>query len=195
VDNAKVSALAQHSGTQRAERLTVMGFDFKVENLAETINFLEKFNEDVLKVLKKELKSGANEVAKASRSLIPNDGLSNWGQWTEDGTRGGRNTGGRDLGFIGAFVKRGIVVQQQKTRSSGMTVGFGYRVVSKSAAGAIYELAGSVTKNEGMGLAMNKKRPTNNYPRTLFPAYYAAMPKAMQKIEAALDKATRSFGA
>jgi hypothetical protein len=77
-----------------------------------------------------------------------------------------------------------------------MTVGFGYRVVSKSAAGAIYELAGSVTKTEGMGLAMNKdKRRTNNYPRTLFPAYYAAMPKAMQKIEAALDKATRSFGA
>jgi hypothetical protein len=188
VDDAKVSALAQYSGTKRAERLTVMGFDFKVENLAETINFLEKFNEDVLKVLKKELKSGANEVAKASRSLIPNDGLSNWGQWIS-------SRDGRDLGFIGAFVKRGIVVQQQKTRSSGMTVGFGYRVVSKSAAGAIYELAGSQNNSEGMGLSMNKKHPAARYPRTLFPAYYAAMPKAMQKIEAALDKATRSFGA
>jgi hypothetical protein len=191
VDDAKVSALAQHSGTQRAKELTVMGFDFKVENLAQTINFLERFNEDVSKVLKKELKSGANEVAKASRSLIPNDGLSNWGQWSEDGTRGGKNTGGRDLGFIGAWVKRGIVVETQRTRSSGTTVGYGYRVVSKSAPGAIYELAGSETKTEGMGLAMNKKHPTNNYPRTLFPAYYEAMPRALQKIEAALDKAKR----
>jgi hypothetical protein len=184
VDYAKVSALAQHSGTQRAERLTVMGFDFKIGNLAETVDFLETFNEDVSKVLKKELKSGANEVAKASRSLIPHDGLRNWGQWTF--TRDGR-----DLGFIGAFVKRGIVVETQRTRMSGVTVGYGYRVVSKSAAGAIYELAGSQNDDEGMGLAMTKKHPTNNYPRTLFPAYYAGMPKAVQKIEAALEKAKR----
>ena len=161
-----------------------MGFDFKVENLAETINFLENFNEDVLKVLKKDLKSGANEVAKASRSLIPNDGLTNWGQWTS-------SRDGRDLGFIGAFVKRGIVVETQRTRMSGITVGYGYRVVSKSAAGAIYELAGSENYDEGMGLAMNNKRRVTNYPRTLFPAYYKAMPKALQKIEAALEKAKR----
>lgn len=164
-----------------------MRLNFKIENIAQTINFLERFNTDVAKILKKEMKSGANEVAKASRSLIPHDGLTNWGQWTY-------SRDGRDLGMIGAFVKRGIVVETNRSRARGSTVGFGYRVVSKSAAGAIYELAGFKTKNEGMGLAMNKERPTNNYPRTLFPAYYKAMPKAVQKIEAALDKATRSFG-
>jgi hypothetical protein len=187
VDDAKVSALAQHSGTQRAEELTVMGFDFKVENLAQTVDFLDTFNKDVAKVLKKEIKSGANEVAKASRSLIPHDGLSNWGQWTF--TRDGR-----DLGFIGAFVKRGIVAEQTRTRMSGITVAFGYRVVSKTAAGAIYELAGSQTDDEGMGLAMRKKHPTNNYPRTLFPAYYSAMPKVLKKVEAAIEKSTRMGG-
>lgn len=162
-----------------------MGFNYTVKNLAQTIDFLERFDEDVSKILKKELKSGANEVAKASRSLIPNDGLRNWGQWTF--TRDGR-----DLGFIGAFVKRGIVVETQRTRNSGVTVSFGYRVVSKTAAGAIYELAGSKNDDEGMGRAMLKKHPTNNYPRTLFPAYYTGMTKALQKIEAALEKAKRS---
>jgi hypothetical protein len=187
VDYAKVSALAQHSGTQRAERLTVMGFDFKIENLAQTVDFLDTFNKDVAKVLKKEIKSGANEVAKASRSLIPNDGLSNWGQWTF--TRDGR-----DLGFIGAFVKRGIVAESTRSRMSGISVSYGYRVVSKTAAGAIYELAGSKTTSEGMGLSMGKKHPTNTYPRTLFPAYYAAMPKVLKKVEAALEKAARMGG-
>lgn len=163
-----------------------MGFDFKIENLAQTIDFLERFNQDVAKVLKKEIKSGANEVAKASRSLIPHDGLSNWGQWTS-------SRDGRDLGFIGAFVKRGIVVETGRTRKSGATVAFGYRVVSKSPAGAIYELAGSKNDNEGMGLAMNRKHPVRNYPRTLFPAYYAAMPKVLQKIEAAIEKSKQSM--
>ena len=161
-----------------------MGFDFKIENLAKTVDFLEKFNKDVSKILKEEMKSGANEVAQASRSLIPNDGLRNWGQWTF-------SRDGRDLGFIGSWVKSGIVVETNRSRNSGVTVGFGYRVVSKNAGGAIFELAGSVTDNEGMGLAMNKKHPVKKYPRTLFPAYYTGMSKAMEKIEAALEKAKR----
>ena len=168
-----------------------MGWDFEVKNLAQNIDFLETFNKDVAKILKKEIRAGANEVAKASRRMIPNSALSNWGQWTEDGTRGGRNTDGRDLGFIGSWVKRGIVVETNRTRNSGATVAYGHRVVSKSPAGAIYELAGKKTTTEGMGLAMNKKRPTQRYPRTLFAAYYEAMPTALKKIEAAIEIAKK----
>jgi len=162
-----------------------MGFNFKIDNLAQTVDFLEKFNTDVSKILKKEMRSGANEVAQASRSLIPNDALSNWGQWTF-------SRDGRDLGFIGSFVRSGIVVETNRSRNSGVTVGFGYRVVSKNAGGAIFELAGSVTDDKGsMGLAVNNKNPAKNYPRTLFPAYYSGMSKAREKIEAALEKAKR----
>lgn len=164
-----------------------MGFNFTIENVAQTVDFLDRFNKDVAKVLKKEIKSGANEVAKVSRSLIPHDGLRNWGQWTF-------SRDGRDLGFIGAFVKKGIATEQTRTRMSGVTVAFGYRVVSRTAAGAIYELAGSKNDKEGMGLAMGKKHPTNVYPRTLFPAYYAAMPKVLKKVEAAIEKSTRMGG-
>lgn len=167
-----------------------MGWDFDTKNLAQNIDFLETFNKDVAKILRKEIKSGANEVAKASRSLIPKAGLSNWGQWTEDGSRGGKNTAGRDLGFIGSWVKRGIVVETTRSRNRGATVAYSQRVVTKTAAGAIYELAGSDSESP-MARAMVYKHPVKNYPRTLFPAYYKAMPIALKKIEAAIEKAKK----
>lgn len=164
-----------------------MGFDFKTINLAESVDALEKFDSEVGKILKKEMRAGANEVAKAARKKIPNSGLTNWGAWTYSGD-------GRDLGFIGGWVKRGIAVETKRSRSRGSTVALGYRVVSKSAAGAIFELAGSKNKSDGLGLAMSKNHRTNNYPRTLFPAYYEAMPKAIEKIEAAIRKAEPAIG-
>jgi len=160
-----------------------MGWDFDTKNIAQNINFLETFNKEVAKVLKKEIKAGANEVAKASRKRIPKSGLSNWGAWTY-------SRDGRDLGFIGGWVKRGIVVETKRSRNRGATVAYGHRVVTKTAAGAIFELAGSKSESP-MALAVNKEHPTQNYPRTLFPAYYEAMPTALKKIEAAIDKAKK----
>lgn len=164
-----------------------MGWNFEMNGLAKNINFLEKFNEDVANTLKKEMRTGANEVAKASRSLIPASAVSNWGAWTS-------SSDGRDLGFIGSWVKRGVSVQTERTRKSGITVGFGYRVVNKTPAGAIYELAGSRTKN-ALGRGINKNKPVARYPRTLFAAYYMAMPTAMTRIETAIEKAKREASA
>ena len=160
-----------------------MGWDFDTKNLAQNIDFLETFNKDVAKILRKEIKSGANEVAKASRSLIPKSGLSNGGAWT-------CSRDGRDLGFIGSWVKRGIVVETTRSRNRGATVAYSQRVVTKTAAGAIYELAGSDSESP-MARAMVYKHPVKNYPRTLFPAYYKAMPIALKKIEAAIEKAKK----
>jgi hypothetical protein len=160
-----------------------MGWDFDTKNLAQNITFLETFNKDVAKILKKEIRQGANEVAKASRRRIPQSGLTNWGAWTY-------SRDGRDLGFIGGWVKRGIVVETQRSRNRGVTVAYGHRVVTKTPAGAIFELAGSESK-EPMPLAMEKVHPVQNYPRTLFAAYYEAMPTALQKIESAIEKAKK----
>ena len=162
-----------------------MGWNFDTKNLAQNIDFLETFNKDVAKILRKEIKSGANEVAKASRSLIPKEGLSNWGAWTY-------SRDGRDLGFIGSWVKKGIVVETTRSRNRGATVAYSQRVVTKTPAGAIYELAGSVSDSP-MALAVKDKHPFpfKIYPRTLFPAYYKAMPLALKKIEAAIEKAKK----
>lgn len=164
-----------------------MGWNFDMKGLAENINFLEKFNQDVSKTLKKEMRAGANEVAKAAKSLIPASAVSNWGAWTS-------SSDGRDLGFIGSWVKRGVAVETQRSRKSGVTVGFGYRVVNKTAAGAIYELAGSKNSN-ALGRGINKNKPVTRYPRTLFAAYYMAMPAAVRKIETAIEKAQKEASA
>lgn len=157
-----------------------MGWNVDIQGIAATIDRLERFDSDTAKTLKKEIKAGANLVAKASRKKIPHDGLRNWGAWTF-------SRDGRDLGFIGSWVKRGIVTEQQRTRNSGVTVGFGYRVVSKTAAGAIYELAGSASETP-MARAVAKKHPVDHYPRTLFAAYYEAMPDVREEIAAAIKK-------
>ena len=159
------------------------GWNVDIQGIAKTIDFLERFDKETAKVLKKDIKAGANEVAKASRALIPHDGLRNWGAWTY-------SRDGRDLGFIGSWVKRGIVTETQRTKMSGITVGFGYRVVTKTPAGAIYELAGS-RSNEPMPRAINKKRPVNRYPRTLFEAYYSAMTHVQEKVAEAIRKLER----
>ena len=160
-----------------------MGWNFETKNLAQNITLLETFNKDVAKILKKEIKQGANEVAKASRRRIPKDGLTNWGAWTY-------SRDGRDLGFIGGWVKRGIVVETNRSRNRGATVAYGHRVVTRTAAGAIFELAGSASESP-MALAIARENPTANYPRTLFAAYYEAMPLALRKIEAAIEKAKK----
>lgn len=167
-----------------------MVWKFEVHGLAENINYLEKFNTDVAKILKKEMKDGANEVAKVSRSLIPTRTLTNWGPWTY-------SRDGRDLSFNSATVKRGIVAKQRRVRRRGETVGFGYVVENKTPAGALYELAGSRNKsgepfNSLINMHHGSIQPKR--PRTLIPAYYQAMPLAQAKIEAALEKAQRSVG-
>jgi hypothetical protein len=163
-----------------------MSFKVDVDGVGPLINQLERFDKDVAKVLKTEMRAGANEVAKAAREMIPESGLRNWGAWTY-------SKDGRDLGFIGSWVKRGITVSQQRNRQSGITIGFGYDVVTKTPAGSIYELAGSKS-DEPMSRAMRKKHPVTNYPRTLFEAYYAGMPQAKAKIEAAIKKAEEKVG-
>lgn len=165
-----------------------MGWNFEMKGLAQNINFLEKFNEDVAKTLKKELRSGALDVAKASRSLMPARALTNWGSWTF--TRDGR-----DLGWNQGTAKRGVQVENYRSRMSGVTVGFGYRVVNTTPVGAIYELAGAPKSPSVMGGVLREEQRVSNYPRTLFAAYYMAMPVAVTKIETAIEKAKREASA
>jgi hypothetical protein len=164
----------------------------KVEGLARLVNQLEKFSPEVSKALKSEMRKGAGIVASEAKSLIPNSGLSNWGAWSDSGT-------GRDLGFIGSWVKKGITPKTNRYRRRGVTTAFGYDVVSSTAAGAIYEVAGPGNKTRdarGQGFVRNLNRSRNEapLPRTLFPAYYEGMSRAVPAIEAAIREAERKVG-
>lgn len=168
----------------------------ETEGLAKLVNQLEKFSPDVSKELKSRLRDAANQVAKGARSLIPDDALSNWGQWTS-------SRDGRDLGFIGAWAKTGIKPAANRYRRAGVTVGFGYSVVSNTPGGNLYEVVGKGTRQSVgsgergftfVGNLNNKRNGPERLPRTLYPAYYNVMPKVQDQIESAVRDAERKVG-
>lgn len=170
-------------------------YRLEVQGIAPFINRLEKFDKDVSKTLKAEMRRGSNEVAKEARSLISALGgnpLSNWGGWSSVGT--GR-TDARDLSFNASTAKRGVRVESYRGRSRGVVTSFGYRVKQMNPGGAIYELAGSQNKSgDVFNSNLNSKRGSNRYPRIMYQAYYAGMSRAQTIIRAAIRKAEKEVG-
>jgi hypothetical protein len=193
VDNAKVSALAQHSGKQSAKGL---GMKVKVTGAAAKIDAIFRFDKDAWKVMQKEVRSAGGEVQSHAQSLMPSSGLSGWGPWIE-------SSRSKDLTYTGGQVKRiGVSVrskQVQGLRRVKAKVGFS----SGNAAGAIFGLAGSVSGTKSPFIqssinfkeAMNRKhggsissRNARIWPRALTPAYYAKGPRARERIGAAIER-------
>jgi hypothetical protein len=170
-------------------------FRVQAQGIAPFINRLEKFDKDVSKTLKAEMRRGSNEVAKEARSLIGalgGNALSNWGTWSSAG-RG--RTDARDLSFSPAAAKRGIKVKSYRGRSRGVVTSFGYRVSQMNPGGAIYELAGSRNRSgDVFNSNLNSKRGSNRYPRIMYRAYYAGMSRAETIIRAAIRKAEKEVG-
>ena len=170
-------------------------YRIEAQGIAPFVNRLEKFDKDVSKTLKKEMRQGANQVAKEARSLIGAIGgnpLSGWGPWTSR-TRGKQTE--RDLSFNVPAVKKGIKVQAYRGRFRGATVAFGYRVNQMNPGGAIYELAGSQNRSGDLfNSTLNNKRGSNRYPRIMYRAYYAGMGRAEAMIRDAIRKAEKKVG-
>ena len=113
---------------------------FDVEGLAPFINRLEKFDKDVSKELKAEMKKGADVVAKAAGSTVSGVPISGWGTW---------NHQGRDLGYNPSKVKSGFKVATNRYRRRGVTAAFGYDVVQANAGGSVYEVIGDKSRVTG----------------------------------------------
>jgi hypothetical protein len=160
-------------------------------DLAAFINRLEKFDGDVSKELKQRMRKASGLVAKDARSRqeVP---LSQWGayRWIEQDRQSGRN-----LRYDLAAARRGIRVNTNRYRASGVTTAFGMSVVQRDAAGAIFELAGSKNKSgHRFNNTLNRVLGSGPYPRSLFPAYYAVMPAVQDEIQSAIRDAERKVG-
>jgi hypothetical protein len=161
-----------------------------IEGLAPFINRLEKFDKDVSKQLKKEMRGAAGLIVAAAKMRVLKQPLSNWGAWIYSSDK-------RDLGFDVATVRRGYKVETNRSRNRGITTAFGYDVVQRSAAGAIFEYAGSVTT----GSVFNRNLLKNNdrlirgtQPRILARAYYDVIHEARARIQTSIQDAARKVG-
>ena len=105
---------------------------------------LKAADADLRKAMDKEIKSFITPVSNLAKTYVPQVAVRNWksegkGEWSNR------------LGWDQATVTKGIVVRQGGKRSRGSATSAAWRIQNKSAAGAVYELAGR--KSDGSGIA------------------------------------------
>jgi hypothetical protein len=99
---------------------------------------------DLRKAMDKEIKSFITPVSSLAKSYVPSVAMRNW-------KSGGNGQWSSRLGWDQSEVLKGIVVRQGGSRSKGSATSAAWRIQNKSAAGAVYELAGK--KSSGSGTA------------------------------------------
>jgi hypothetical protein len=169
----------------------------ETNGIAPFINRLEKFNKDVSKELKKDMKSGADMVRAKAVSMVPSNPVSGWGRWIHNG---------RDLSYDQNRVRKSYKTETNRYRRQGITVGFGYSTVTENAAAAVFETVGADTAKGNTDWRSSQQfrrtivnrhgvRPkVKGGKRILVPAYYAVIPKVNERIEKAIREAERKVG-
>jgi hypothetical protein len=165
--------------------------------IAPFINRLEKFNKDVSKELKKEMRSGADMVRKEAVGRVPANPVSSWGRWTQNG---------RDLSYDQSAVRRSYKTVTNRYRRLGVTAAFGYSTVTESPAAAIFEQIGADRaqgNTDWRSSAQFRRTIINRHgprprvkggKRILVPAYYAVIGQVNERITRAIRKAERKVG-
>jgi hypothetical protein len=168
-----------------------------VEGIAPFINRLEKFDKDVSKELKKEMRSAADMVRREAISRVPSQPLSGWGVWRQDG---------RDLDYDAGRVRKSYKTVTNRYRNLGVTTAFGYSAVTENPAAAIFEQVGAPQPKGNTtwrSSAQFRRYITNRYgarpnvkggKRILVPSYYSVMPKVEERITKAIREAERKVG-
>lgn len=103
---------------------------------------LKLADSDLRKAMDKEIKSFITPVATLAKSFVPAVAMRNW-------KSGGKGKWGDRLGWDQSAVLKGIIVRQGGSRSKGSATSAAWRIQNKSAAGAVYELAGKKTSGSG----------------------------------------------
>ena len=191
-----------------------MPMTLEVDGAGRLVDAMSKFNEDVYKIMLKEIRQAAELVAADARRRTPSAVLfgsrpfgnpsSGWGKWTE--TRGQNmsvggitfETSSRSLDWNQPRVDRSIRPGARKRAVRGVgTVGVAGMVTFLDAAGAIWSTAGA---DNPQGLKNRYFNPAiisrfgSDYPRALKPALFSKGPQAREDIDRALERAVAKFG-
>lgn len=168
-----------------------------VDGVSPFLSRLERFDKDVAVVLRKEMKQASDLVRKEAISRVPDNPLSGWGPWTSKN---------RDLSYNKATVRKSYKTTTDRFRRRGVTVAFGYSVVTSNPAGAIFETIGAPEPkgNKNWRSSQQFRRYVVNRhgrrpnvwvgKRILLPSYYAVIGKVRNRITNAIRDAERKVG-
>lgn len=166
------------------------GIGLAVDGVGPFINRIEKFDKDISKELKAQIRKAAGPAMREARNSYPSVGLTNWGAWYDSGRK-------RDLSYQIGEVRKGIRLRQSKIKDRAMrskVVGFGYTITQVNPGGAIIELAGKKSSDR-FSLAINAKHGmVSKVPRFITSAYYSVVPGVRADIEALVKAAMRKVG-
>jgi hypothetical protein len=105
---------------------------------------LKEADAELRKAMDKEIRDFITPVSSLAKAYVPSVAMRNW-------KSGGDGVWSDRLGWDQSAVIKGIAVRQGGKRSRGSATSAGWRIQNKSAAGAVYELAGK--KSSGSGTA------------------------------------------
>ena len=184
-----------------------MAIKLEVDGAGRLVDALHRFNDEIYKILKTEVKQAVEVVADDARRRTPDlilaGGRSSnrerrslgWGQWTH-------SRDGRDFSWSETRADRDIKTGVRKTRVRGAgTTGISGRVYSRNdIALAVFSTAGAATPDSTFNKAIIGKWgqvPQINggkVTRTLGAALIAKGPQAASEIDRALERAEARFG-
>lgn len=161
----------------------------QADGLAPFINRLEKFDKDISKELKKEMRKAASDAVPAARAAYPPAPLlRKFGRWIEEKS-------GRDLSYNTGAVQKGVYLKTDRKRLRGATVAFGYTVGQRNAVGKIVEWAGKRNPSDLFNRDIIRKYgKAEKMPRFAPAAYYEVVPEVRTRLDDIVAKAMRKVG-
>jgi hypothetical protein len=150
----------------------------EVKGLVETKKALRQFSPDLLKEMNDEIKKVMTVVRNDAREYVPFTALTGW--TNQHGTWANR-------AFSSTEIKKGIVYSQGRSQANYNGFRSYYRVINRTAAGAIFETAGR--KNpQGQPWAGRKKSGNKKYSHSTNPNAGRQFIASLQGSLVGLDK-------
>ena len=168
-----------------------------VHGVQSTIQYLQRFEREVFKEIRKELIDSAQPIVLAVQNEFPKEPWdskrgTNWAKYgrTQRGRKSPDSAGASFPRYQQAKVKRGVKADTGSSRRRSDGTYTILRIKQTDAAGSIYDLAKNTKTANAASFITNLNKTKRGQPnsRVMFPTVIRAMPKVIQNVMNILNK-------
>jgi len=156
--------------------------EINVKGLQQTMQLLKGYAPEQAKEINKRITVEANKIRDRARTYMPDVALSNWDNWPAHASDG----------YVGSVVKKGVISTRANFRKRGVIVSNYIGVVSRDAAGSIFQTAGRGPSTDMFVDNILNKHGSN---RGLWRAFDELISEVEPAIMAAVEDATKIVNA